>query len=191
MANNVLKCVCTYLKLNQLHINLSKCAFMYFRPNLNIYDRMICARSQVYNKAYTLSVNGARAKTFTEHMHLNTQSQSLINTTYLTCIIFVIRSLVELLEILKFHSPIPILEYFKASTRSSNHRLQIPKFILGISEKNYVISVKKLWNTSIGKLLDCRTLSVRPFTNGCQFIIPGSTKNSDLTIPVGLFKKKA
>ena len=26
MANNVLKCVCTYLKLNQLHINLSKCA---------------------------------------------------------------------------------------------------------------------------------------------------------------------
>ena len=49
MANNVLKCVCSYLKLNQLHINLSKCAFMYFRPNLNIYDRMICARSQVYN----------------------------------------------------------------------------------------------------------------------------------------------
>ena len=88
MANNVLKCVCTYLKLNQLHINLSKCAFMYFRPNLNIYDHMICARSQVYNKAYTLSVNGARAKTFTEHMHLNTQNQSLINTTYLTCIIF-------------------------------------------------------------------------------------------------------
>ena len=62
MANNVLKCVCTYLKLNQLHINLSKCAFMYFRPNLNIYDRMICARSQVYNKAYTLSVNGQKIR---------------------------------------------------------------------------------------------------------------------------------
>ena len=62
MANNVLKCVCTYLKLNQLHINLSKCAFMYFRPNLNIYDRMRCARSQVYNKAYTLSVNGQKIR---------------------------------------------------------------------------------------------------------------------------------
>ena len=41
MANNVLKCVCTYLKLNQLHINLSKCAFMYFRPNLNTFHSMI------------------------------------------------------------------------------------------------------------------------------------------------------
>ena len=50
------------MKLNQLHINLSKCAFMYFRPNLNIYDRMICARSQVYNKAYTLSVNGQKIR---------------------------------------------------------------------------------------------------------------------------------
>ena len=104
--------------------------------------------------------------------------------------LYVIRSLVELLKKFKFHSPIPILEYFNVSTRSSNHRLQIPKFNLGISETNYVISVTKLWNTSIGKLLDCPTISVRPFTNGCQFIISGSTKNSDLTIPVGLFKKR-
>ena len=51
--------------------------------------------------------------------------------------LYVIRSLVELLKILKFHSPIPIFEYFKASTRSSNHRLQIPKCNLGISEKSY------------------------------------------------------
>ena len=35
---------------------------MYFRPNLNIYDSMICARSQVYNKAYTLSVNGQKIR---------------------------------------------------------------------------------------------------------------------------------
>ena len=61
---------------------------------------------------------------------------------------------------------------------------------LGFQKKNDVISVTKLWNTSIGKLLDCPTLSVRPLTNGCQFIISGSTKNSDLTISVGLFKKR-
>ena len=42
----------------------------------------------------------------------------------------------------------------------------------------------------MSKLLDCPTLSVRPYTKGCQFIISGSTKNSDLTIPVGLFKKR-
>ena len=29
---------------------------------MNIYDRMICARSQVYNKAYTLSVNGQKIR---------------------------------------------------------------------------------------------------------------------------------
>ena len=137
----------------------------------------------------------ARAKTFTEHMaqkdYALEHTKPIFNKYNLLNLhnLYVIRSLVELFKILKFHSPIPILEYFKASTRSSNHRLQIPKFNLGISEKNYVISVTKLWNTSIGKLLDCPTLSVRPFTNGCQFIISGSTKNSDLTIPVGLFKK--
>ena len=38
------------------------------------------------------------------------------------------------------------------------------------------------------KLLDCPILSVRTFTKGCQFIISGSTKTSDPTIPVGLFK---
>ena len=35
---------------------------MYFRPNLNICESMICARSQVYNKAYTLSVNGQKIR---------------------------------------------------------------------------------------------------------------------------------
>ena len=38
--------------------------------------------------------------------------------------------------------------------------------------------------------MDCPTLSVRPFTKGCQLIISGSTNKSDLTIPVGLFKKR-
>ena len=62
--------------------------------------------------------------------------------------------------------------------------------IIVIREVTPLTGVTKLWNISIGKLLDCPTLSVRPFTNGCQFIISGSTKNSDLTIPVGLFKKR-
>ena len=78
--------------------------------------------------------------------------------------LYVIRSLGELLKFFKFHSPIHIFKYFKASTRSSNHRLQIPKFNLGISERNYIISVTKLWNTIISKLLDCPTFTVRPFT---------------------------
>ena len=36
------------MKVNQLHINLSKCAHMYFRPNLNNNERNACAGSNVY-----------------------------------------------------------------------------------------------------------------------------------------------
>ena len=82
----------------------------------------------------------ARAKTFTEHMaqkdYALEHTKPIFNKYNLLNLhnLYVIRSLVELFKILKFHSPIPNLEYFKVSTRSSNHRLQIPKFNLGISE---------------------------------------------------------
>ena len=33
-------------------------------------------------------------------------------------------------------------------------------------------------------------LSVKPFTKGSQHIISGNVVNSDMTIPIGLFKKR-
>ena len=48
------------MKVNQLHINLSKCAHMYFRPNLNNNERNACARSNVYNASCILSLNGKK-----------------------------------------------------------------------------------------------------------------------------------
>ena len=62
LANKVLKCVSIYMKVNQLHINLSKCAHMYFRPNLNNNERNACARSNVYNASCILSLNGKKVK---------------------------------------------------------------------------------------------------------------------------------
>ena len=50
------------MKVNQLHINISKCAHMYFRPNLNNNDRNACARSNVYNASCILSLNGRKVK---------------------------------------------------------------------------------------------------------------------------------
>ena len=47
IANQVLKSVYLYMNANQLHINLSKCAHMYFKPNINNNERMSCARSQM------------------------------------------------------------------------------------------------------------------------------------------------
>ena len=55
--NQVLKSVYLDMKVNQLHIDLSKCAHMYFKPNINNNERMSCARSQNYDINLKLSIN--------------------------------------------------------------------------------------------------------------------------------------
>ena len=62
VSNHVLRSIYAYMHANQLHINLSKCAHMYFRPNLNYRERMKCARSECYDPTLTLSVNGQKVK---------------------------------------------------------------------------------------------------------------------------------
>ena len=46
LANKTLEKLQHYMSSNQLHINLSKCTYMYFRPNLNHEERKVCARAQ-------------------------------------------------------------------------------------------------------------------------------------------------
>ena len=62
IANEVLRSIYQYMSANQLHINFSKCAHMYFRPNLNNDERMSCARSLRYDQYLTLSINGHKIK---------------------------------------------------------------------------------------------------------------------------------
>ena len=62
MANEVMKSVHLYLLSNQLHINTSKCVFMYFKPNLNNKERLTCARSKPYNREFNVFVNGKKLK---------------------------------------------------------------------------------------------------------------------------------
>ena len=61
-ANEVLRLIFMYMKANQLHINLNKCAYMYFRPNLNHNERLSCARSSGYDQMLTLTLNGHKLK---------------------------------------------------------------------------------------------------------------------------------
>ena len=61
-ANAVLRSVYIYMKTNQLHINLIKCAHMYFRPNLHYKECLSCARTTGYDQGFTLSVNGQKVK---------------------------------------------------------------------------------------------------------------------------------
>ena len=50
------------MNANQLHINLSKYAHIYFKPNINNNERMSCARSQNYDINLKLSINGVKVK---------------------------------------------------------------------------------------------------------------------------------
>lgn len=62
IANEILSTVQLYLLSNQLHINLDKCTYMYFRPNLNNNERLTCARTRPHNFEFNLSVNGRKLK---------------------------------------------------------------------------------------------------------------------------------
>ena len=46
------------MNANQLHINLSKCAHMYFKPNINNNERMFI----IININLKLSINGVKVK---------------------------------------------------------------------------------------------------------------------------------
>ena len=56
-ANEVLNCIYNYMASNKLHINMGKCNYMYFRPNIANYQ--VCARSREMLK---LSINGKNIK---------------------------------------------------------------------------------------------------------------------------------
>jgi len=55
-ANAVIQRVHNYMLSNLLHINTTKCYYMYFKPNL--YSRSTCARSQPYDQDCRLHLNG-------------------------------------------------------------------------------------------------------------------------------------
>ena len=40
---------------NQLHINLSKCTYIHFKPNINIKEHLSCARTQTHVTHTTLT----------------------------------------------------------------------------------------------------------------------------------------
>ena len=291
------------MKTNQLHINLSKCAHMYFRPNLHYKERLSCARTTGYDQGFTLSVNGqkvkkadkvkflgviidenltwddqikhlenkllativlikrvkkfipsshylkiyqslfvshltygiscwggvyysklqklfniqkrcirilfgesysfdhpeyyatcCRTKTYQEHVALKNyaleHTKPLFNKHSLLTLhnLYASRSLVELIKILKLHSPYPVYENLQFCPRTHHFRLLSPKYNLDISKNNYFISSVNLWNKCISKLLDNPDLFSS--SHRSHLIIPGHNVNSDLTISMGTFKTR-
>ena len=58
-ANKVLKCVCEYMKLNQLHINVGKCCYIHFKPCLNRAKQKF-ARASPYDPSLKIELNGKK-----------------------------------------------------------------------------------------------------------------------------------
>lgn len=59
-ANKVLSSVQRFMASNLLHINLSKCFYMYFKPN--IHSRNTCVRAEGFNSDHRISLNGRKVK---------------------------------------------------------------------------------------------------------------------------------
>ena len=58
-ANEVLRKIYLYMVSNQLHINMGKCAYMYFQPKKSErLESYSCARSRPITELLTLSING-------------------------------------------------------------------------------------------------------------------------------------
>ena len=136
----------------------------------------------------------ARTKTYTEHMApkdfaLEHTKPLFIKHGLLTMHnLYIFRSLTELLKIIKFHSPISIYQFFNCS-RNVSFRLQEPSVKLQISKRNYIYCAIKLWNLYFRKILNPPTLLVKPIFKGFQHT-DGNMENSDMSIPIGLFKKR-
>ena len=55
LANKTISRMRLYMISNQLHINLSKCTYIHFKPNINIKERLSCARTQTHFTHTTLT----------------------------------------------------------------------------------------------------------------------------------------
>ena len=48
LANKTIARMRLYIISNQLHIKLSKCTYIHFKPNINIKERLSCARTKTH-----------------------------------------------------------------------------------------------------------------------------------------------
>ena len=64
IANKTLEDLQRYMLSNQLHINLSKCTYMHFRPDLNKEERQVSAQTlpHTYHLKHKLFIRGVKIK---------------------------------------------------------------------------------------------------------------------------------
>ena len=100
-----------------------------------------------------------RTKTYQVHVALKEyalgHTKPLFNKHSLLTLhnLYVSRSLLELIKVLKLHSPSPIYESIQFCPHTHHFRLLSPKCNLAISKNNYSVSSIILWNKFITNYL--------------------------------------
>ena len=61
-ANKVMDDISKYMYTNQLHINMDKSVYMYFRPSLSYSERLTCARTQEYGSEPVIKIGNTKLK---------------------------------------------------------------------------------------------------------------------------------
>ena len=61
-ANKVMDEISKYMYTNQLHINMEKSVYMYFRPSLSYLDRLTCARTQEFGSEPVIKIGNQKLK---------------------------------------------------------------------------------------------------------------------------------
>ena len=132
----------------------------------------------------------ARARTYEEHMAAKNfcleHTKPLFNENKILTLhnLHVLHTFTDLFKIMKSHIPISIHKLLNPSPRDTNFLLCLPKINLNTSKENFVFSASILWNGLISLLL-CKC---GPNENG--IVVPGSTKNSDMSTSISIIKTK-
>ena len=133
---------------------------------------LTCARSRTYNE-HMASKNYCLEHTkplFAEKKIMNLENLHMYHT------------FMELFKILKFDVPQSIKDLFKFCPRNDKLRLIVPLMRLDVSQQNFLYTSTKIWNDLIPYVFEICD------ANEDGIIIPGSSKNSDLSASSGIIK---
>ena len=93
-------------------------------------------------------------------------------------------TLIDTLKIMKYRNPISIFILLKSSSGCTNLNFIIPQTKLDLAKNNFVFQASCIGNELIPKILN------KCFPNKTSIMVPGSAKDSDLSISITLAKKK-
>ena len=98
--------------------------------------------------------------------------------------LYIYHTFIDTLKIMKYRIPISLFELFKSNSRFTNLNLITPQVKLNIAKNNFVFQASCIWNELIGKILN------KCSPNELGIMVPGSTKDSDLSISIAFAKNK-